>query len=129
MPGRTKPGWIPSLTQPERVGNSQGLSGMFAGGIWGGFGKGNPNVSIAESDFIYAVIGEELPGCVVLVGFYLIFFHQCYRVAISADTFDSFWLASLPFGPVRPCSTWEATKAIPMTGIHCRWSAMVGAIW
>jgi cell division protein FtsW (lipid II flippase) len=40
----------------------QGLSGMYAGGLWGeGFGAGNPEYTpIAESDFIYAVIGEEL---------------------------------------------------------------------
>ena len=118
--------WLDPFTDPTGAGWQilQGLSGMFAGGIWGaGFGKGNPErIPIAESDFIYAVIGEELgfAGCVVLVSFYLIFFHQCYRVAIQCkDTFGSILAAGIT--SIWSCQTLlnmgGVTKAIPMTGI------------
>jgi len=60
-----------------------GLSGMYSGGLWGeGFGRGNPEYTpIAESDFIYSVIGDELGffGCVMV--FYLILFAQGLRIA------------------------------------------------
>lgn len=56
----------------------QGLSGMYSGGLWGeGFGRGNPEYTpIAQSDFIYTVIGEELgfAGGVIVVVFFLILF-------------------------------------------------------
>lgn len=102
----------------------QGLSGMFAGGFLGaGFGKGNPErIPIAESDFIYAVIGEELGfvGCLLVVVFYLIFFHQGYRIAFKTkDYFGSLLAAGLV--SVLACQTLlnigGVTKSIPMTGI------------
>ncbi len=102
----------------------QGLSGMFAGGLLGaGFGKGNPErIPIAESDFIYAVIGEELGyiGCLIVVVFYLIFFHQGFRIAFKTkDYFGSLLAAGLV--SVLACQTLlnigGVTKSIPMTGI------------
>ena len=102
----------------------QELSGMFAGGLMGaGFGKGNPErIPIAESDFIYAVIGEELGfiGCLLVVVFYLIFFHQGYRIAFKTkDYFGSLLAAGLV--SVLACQTLlnigGVTKSIPMTGI------------
>ena len=102
----------------------QGLSGMFAGGFLGaGFGKGNPErIPIAESDFIYAVIGEELGffGCLLVVVFYLIFFHQGFRIAFKTkDYFGSLLAAGLV--SVLACQTLlnigGVTKSIPMTGI------------
>ncbi len=63
----------------------QGLSGMYSGGLWGeGFGQGNPEYTpIGESDFVYAVIGEELGflGCLLVVIFFLILFHRGLRIA------------------------------------------------
>lgn len=63
----------------------QGLSGMYAGGLWGtGFGMGNPErIPIAKSDFIYAVIGEEMgyAGCLLVVLFYLLFAVRGFRLA------------------------------------------------
>ena len=97
---------------------------MFAGGLMGaGFGKGNPErIPIAESDFIYAVIGEELGfiGCLLVVVFYLIFFHQGYRIAFKTkDYFGSLLAAGLV--SVLACQTLlnigGVTKSIPMTGI------------
>ena len=124
--------WLDPFTDPTGAGwqPCRGSQACLPVAFGAGFGKGNPErIPIAESDFIYAVIGEELgfAGCVVLVSFYLIFFHQCYRVAIQCkDTFDPFWrLASLPFGPVRPCSTWRRHQGHP----HDRHSIAVGQPW
>lgn len=102
----------------------QGLSGMFAGGMFGaGFGKGNPErIPIAESDFIYAVIGEELGfvGCILVVVFYLVFFRQGFRIAHQTkDYFGSLLAAGLV--SIFACQTLlnigGVTKSIPMTGI------------
>ena len=102
----------------------QGLSGMFAGGFLGaGFGKGNPErIPIAESDFMYAVIGEELGfvGCLLVIVFYLIFFHQGYRIAFKTkDYFGSLLAAGIV--SVLACQTLlnigGVTKSLPMTGI------------
>jgi len=102
----------------------QGLSGMFAGGLFGaGFGKGNPErIPIAESDFIYAVIGEELGfvGCIMVVVFYLVFFRQGFRIAHQTkDYFGSLLAAGLV--SIFACQTLlnigGVTKTIPMTGI------------
>jgi len=70
--------WLAPFQDPTGDGWQilQGLSGMYAGGLWGeGFGAGNPEYTpIAESDFIYAVIGEELgfAGTALLVAFFLL---------------------------------------------------------
>lgn len=64
----------------------QGLSGMYAGGLWGdGFGAGNPEYTpIAESDFIYAVIGEELGfvGTALVLAFFLILILRGLQIAV-----------------------------------------------
>jgi len=102
----------------------QGLSGMYSGGLWGeGFGRGNPEyIPIAESDFIYAVIGEELGffGCVAVVLFYLIFCARGLRIAERAGS--SFgMLLSLGLTTVIATQTFlnigGVTKLIPLTGV------------
>ncbi|CAD7857201.1 MAG: FtsW-like cell division membrane protein CA_C0505 [Olavius algarvensis Gamma 1 endosymbiont] len=102
----------------------QGLSGMYSGGLWGeGFGRGNPEyIPIAESDFIYAVIGEELGflGCVAVVVFYLIFFTRGLRIAGRVGS--SFgMLLGLGLTTVLATQTFlnigGVTKFIPLTGI------------
>lgn len=102
----------------------QGLSGMYSGGLWGeGFGRGNPEyIPIAESDFIYAVIGEELGflGCVAVVLFYLILFARGLRIAGRAKS--SFgMLLGLGLTTVIATQTFlnigGVTKFIPLTGI------------
>jgi len=64
----------------------QGLSGMYAGGLWGdGFGAGNPEYTpIAEADFIYSVIGEELGfvGTLLVLAFFLILILRGLRIAL-----------------------------------------------
>ena len=102
----------------------QALSGMYAGGLWGtGFGAGNPGqVPIAASDFVYAVIGEEMGfvGCVVVVVAYLFFFVRGYRISRAvAEPFGSLLAAGLV--SVLAVQTFlniaGVTKLVPVTGI------------
>jgi cell division protein FtsW (lipid II flippase) len=102
----------------------QGLSGMYSGGLWGeGFGEGNPEYTpIAESDFIYSVIGEELGflGCVILVAFLLLAFARGLRIALrSRSSFGMLLCGGLT--TVIATQTFlnigGVTKLIPLTGI------------
>lgn len=102
----------------------QGLSGMYSGGLWGeGFGRGNPEYTpIAQSDFIYSVIGEELGfvGCALVVVFFLIFFSR--GLGIADQTRSSFGkLVCVGLVSVLATQTFlnlgGVTKFIPLTGI------------
>lgn len=102
----------------------QGLSGMFSGGLWGaGFGEGNPeSIPIAASDFIYAVIGEELGyvGCLLVVLLFLGFFSRAYRVAkFTGEPFGA--LLVIGFTTIIALQTFlnigGVTKTVPLTGI------------
>jgi cell division protein FtsW (lipid II flippase) len=65
--------WLDPFADPTGSGWQvlQGLSGLYAGGLLGtGFGEGRPDrLPIADSDFVYAVVGEELGyiGCLLLL--------------------------------------------------------------
>jgi len=118
--------WLDPFADPTGDGWQvlQGLSGMYSGGLWGeGFGRGNPEYTpIAESDFIYSVIGEELGfvGCVVVVVFFLIFFERGMRIA---DRTPSSYGTLLCAGLTSVIATQTflniggVTKFIPLTGI------------
>ncbi|MBO8084565.1 MAG: FtsW/RodA/SpoVE family cell cycle protein [Marichromatium sp.] len=102
----------------------QGLSGMYSGGLWGeGLGAGNPEYTpIAQSDFIYAVIGEEFGfvGCVLLVVFVLILLWR--GLLVAERTRDRFGrLLGLGLVSALACQTLlnlgGVTKLIPLTGI------------
>lgn len=102
----------------------QGLSGMYAGGLWGqGFGQGQPHYTpIAQSDFIYAVIGEELGfiGALLLCLFYLLLLAR--GLAIAERTRALFpRLVALGLTTVLACqillNLGGVTKLIPLTGI------------
>jgi cell division protein FtsW (lipid II flippase) len=102
----------------------QGLSGMYSGGLWGeGFGEGNPEYTpIAESDFIYTVIGEELGfvGCTMVVAFFLLFFYRGLQIAYrSRCAFGMLLCGGLT--TVLAVQTFlnigGVTKLIPLTGI------------
>lgn len=118
--------WLDPFQDPTGDGWQvlQGLSGMYSGGLWGeGFGRGNPEYTpIAESDFIYSVIGEELGfiGCAVVVVFFLLFFERALRIAQRTPT--SFGtLLTLGLTTVMVTQTFlnigGVTKLIPLTGI------------
>jgi cell division protein FtsW (lipid II flippase) len=102
----------------------QGLSGMYSGGLWGeGFGRGSPEYTpIAQSDFIYSVIGEELGfvGCAVVILFFLILFGR--GLAVAAQTRCNYGqLVSVGLITVLATQTFlnigGVTKFVPLTGI------------
>lgn len=102
----------------------QGLSGMFAGGLWGeGFGRGNPEYTpIAQSDFIYAVLGEELgfAGCVLVVALFLVLILRGLEIAYrTRSSFGALLAAGLT--TVIAVQTFlnigGVTKSIPLTGV------------
>ena len=102
----------------------QGLSGMFSGGLWGaGFGAGNPErIPIAASDFIYAVIGEELgyAGCIIVILLFLAFFNRSYRVAkVTSDPFGALLIIGLTTTIALQTflNIGGVTKSVPLTGI------------
>lgn len=102
----------------------QGLSGMFAGGLWGeGFGRGNPEYTpIAQSDFIYAVLGEELgfAGCVLVVALFVLLILRGLEIAYrTRSSFGALLAAGLT--TVIAVQTFlnigGVTKSIPLTGV------------
>lgn len=118
--------WLAPFADP--TGDSwqvlQGLSGMYAGGLWGeGFGAGNPEYTpIAESDFIYAVIGEELGfvGTALVMAFFLLLFLRGLQIAFRSRSSFGLLLAS-GLTSVLAAQTLlnigGVTKFIPLTGI------------
>jgi cell division protein FtsW (lipid II flippase) len=102
----------------------QGLSGMHAGGLWGaGFGEARPRYApIAESDFIYAVLAEELgfAGAALLMVMFALLLLRLIAVAARART---------PFGLTAAAGVAAVlsvqtllnlggvTKALPLTGV------------
>jgi len=102
----------------------QGLSGMYSGGLWGeGFGEGNPEYTpIAESDFIYSVIGEELGfvGCATVIVFFLLFIYRGLHIAFrTRSSFGMLLCGGLT--TIMATQTFlnigGVTKFIPLTGI------------
>ena len=102
----------------------QGLSGMHAGGLWGdGFGAGNPEYTpIAESDFIYAVIGEELGfiGTALVLAFFLILILRGFQIAVRArSSFGLLLAAGLTtiLAAQVVLNVGGVTSLLPLTGI------------
>jgi cell division protein FtsW (lipid II flippase) len=97
---------------------------MYSGGLWGeGFGEGNPEYTpIAESDFIYSVIGEELGfvGSALVIVFFLVVFHRGYLIAFRTRSRFGMLLCA---GLITVIATQTflnvggVTKFIPLTGI------------
>ncbi len=102
----------------------QALSALYSGGLWGvGLGAGSPQyIPIASSDFIYAVIGEELGfvGCGIVLIFYMVLFFRGYRIGAHCGKPFGRLLAT---GLVTTLSFQTllniggVTKALPLTGI------------
>jgi cell division protein FtsW (lipid II flippase) len=118
--------WLDPFLDPTGDGwqTLQGLSGMFAGGFWGeGFGSGSPQYTpIAESDFIYSVIGEELGflGTIVLVLFFLVLLQRGDRIAARAGNGFGRLLAlgiTVVLAVQTLLNIGGVTKAIPLTGV------------
>jgi len=102
----------------------QALSAMYSGGLWGvGLGGGSPQfIPIASSDFIYAVIGEELgyAGCGIVLVFYLVLFFRGFQIAGRITALFGRLLATgivttLAFQTLLNIG--GVVKALPLTGI------------
>ena len=118
--------WLDPFEDPTGDGWQilQGLSGLYSGGLWGeGFGLGSPGYTpIAESDFIYSVIGEELGlvGCSVVILFYLILFQRGLQITEQSRCgFGRLLAAGLT--AVLATQTFlnvaGVTKLVPLTGV------------
>lgn len=118
--------WLDPFQDPTGDGWQilQGLSGIYAGGLWGeGFGAGAPGYTpIADSDFIYTVIGEELGliGSTLVLIFYLALLQR--GLAIAESTRDGFGrLVATGLTTVLAVQTLlnigGVTKLIPLTGV------------
>ena len=102
----------------------QGLYAIASGGLFGvGLGNGYPDLIFAsESDFIFAVICEEL-GMIFAVGLMIIYFLLFYRgIRIAFLTEDRFsQLAAVGFSTMIACQTLVIIggifTVIPLTGI------------
>lgn len=102
----------------------QGLSAMYAGGLWGaGIGAGAPQaIPIVSSDFVYAALAEELGiiACALLILVFCMLALRGWSIAAQARG---------PFGMLLGVgltatlavqallNVGGVTKAIPMTGI------------
>lgn len=117
--------WLDPFQDPTGDGWQvlQGLSGMYAGGLWGeGFGRGSPGYTpIAESDFIYAVIGEELgfAGCTLVVLLFLVLFARGLQIAQGGRCAFGRLLATgltAVLATQTVLNLGGVTKLIPLTG-------------
>ncbi len=118
--------WLDPFSDPTGAGWQvlQGLSGMYAGGLWGeGFSQARPRYTpIAESDFIYAVVAEELGfmGSALLLVFFALL---CWRLILIASRAKSPFgmLAATGIAAVLTVQTLlnvgGVTKAMPITGV------------
>lgn len=99
------------------------LSAMFAGGLYGsGWGAGDPSaIPMAESDFIYALISQELgmTGASILFGIYAIQICAGFAIAMRLEKPQAIIASALvtTLGIQVLVNTAGVVNAIPMTGI------------
>jgi cell division protein FtsW (lipid II flippase) len=118
--------WLNPFSDPTGAGWQvlQGLSGMYAGGLWGeGFSEARPRYTpIAESDLIYAVWAEELgfAGSLLLVLLFALLLIRLLTLAARARTPFGL-MAATGVATVLSVQTLlnigGVTKALPLTGI------------
>lgn len=102
----------------------QALVALYTGGLWGtGLGAGSPNaVPIVESDFVYAIVGEELGfvGCAAVLLLYVALVFSGFRVAARAKSAYASCVATgltACLGLQTLLNVGGCAKAIPLTGI------------
>ena len=118
--------WLNPFSDPTGKGYQvlQSLCAMFSGGMWGaGIGGGDPRyVPIAESDFVYAALAEEIGffGCGLLLCVYAVLFVRGFRAAgLIKVPFERLLCVGLTaaLAVQTVFNIAGVTKALPMTGI------------
>ena len=111
-----------------------GMFGMSTGGLMGaGWGKGSPTlVTFANSDFIFASLGEELglTGTLVLLMLYLVLIQRGLRTAVSLrDGFGKLLAVGLSFAIALQIFVviGGVTRLIPLTGLTLPFLAYGGS--
>ncbi|MFC4244000.1 FtsW/RodA/SpoVE family cell cycle protein [Gryllotalpicola reticulitermitis] len=124
--------------QYEATGGSfqlaQGLFGLAHGGLLGtGLGQGQPWITpVANSDYIFASLGEELGliGVFALLCLYMLFVARAFRVGFASE--DDFGkLLAIGLGFVVALQTFVViggiTRVIPVTGLTAPFLAAGGS--
>lgn len=128
--------WLDPFADPTGRGWQvlQGLSAMCTGGLWGaGLGAGQPQaIPIAASDFVYAVLAEELgyAGCGLVLAVYVLFFYRGFRLADSLrDPFSQSLASGLTAALAVQAllNLGGVTKALPLTGIPLPFLSLGGS--
>lgn len=118
--------WLDPFAYADREGYQivQAMFGFANGGILGtGWGRGYPQqVPFAESDFIFAALGEEIGmvGAFAIVLLFAILIERCLRLARSSrDAFGTLLATGIAivFGLQTFVVLGGVTKLIPHTGL------------
>ncbi|WP_314209969.1 FtsW/RodA/SpoVE family cell cycle protein [uncultured Actinomyces sp.] len=133
-------GWLNATNSEvyDAVGGSwqllTGMFGMSTGGLMGaGWGKGSPTlVTFANSDFIFASLGEELglTGTLAILMLYLVLIERGIRTAISLrDGFGKLLAVGLSFAIALQIFVviGGVTRLIPLTGLTLPFLAYGGS--
>lgn len=112
----------------------QGLFGQAAGGLTGtGLGRGRPAITqLANSDFIYASLAEELGliGIFALLALYLVLIGRGLRIGMAGqDDFGKLLATGFAFVLALQCFIviGGVTKVIPLTGLTLPFLAAGGS--
>jgi cell division protein FtsW (lipid II flippase) len=112
----------------------QGLFGLAHGGLLGtGLGQGQPQVTpLAQSDYIFASLGEELGliGVFALLCLYLLFVSRAFRIGFAGqDDFGKLLAIGLGFTVALQCFIviGGITRVIPLTGLTTPFLAAGGS--
>lgn len=106
-----------------------GGGGMFGMGLGGGFGAAK--IPEAESDFVFAVIAEELGfiGALVIILLFILIIYRCFVIALRAnDEFGTILAGGIGFlfGFEALIILAGVIKVLPLTGIPLPWVSYGG---
>ena len=132
--------WLDAFSEKNYTQNGgsyqlvQGIFGLSSGGIIGtGLGEGRPQiVPLAESDYIFASLGEELGliGVFAILALYLLFVSRGFRIGFAGhDDFGRLLAVGLSFviGIQVFIVIGGVTRVIPLTGLTTPFLAAGGS--